>query len=72
MKYGIMRISSLGMEELMLNGNSLVVQWLGLHASTAGGMGSIPCPGSKILHVTWPGQKEKKKEEKQQMLKEIQ
>ena len=24
------------------NGNSLVVQWLGLHTSTAGGMGSIP------------------------------
>ena len=26
-KYGIMRISSLGMEKLMLNGNSLVVWW---------------------------------------------
>ena len=67
-KYGIMRISSLGMQKLMINGNSLVVQWLGLHASTAGGMGSIPHPGSKISHVTWHGQKEEKK----QMLKEIQ
>ena len=56
-KYGIMRISSLGMEKLMLNGNSLVVWWLGLRVSTAGGMGSIPCPGSKISHVTWHGQK---------------
>ena len=28
-------------------GNSLVVQWLGLRASTAGGMGSIPGQGAK-------------------------
>ena len=28
--------------------SSLVVQWLGLHASTAGGMGSIPGWGTKI------------------------
>ena len=30
------------------------VQWLGLQASTAGGMGSIPGWGTKTLHVTWP------------------
>ena len=29
-------------------GTSLEVQWLGLHASTAGGMGSIPGQGTKI------------------------
>ena len=29
-------------------GNSLVVQWLGLHASTAGGPGLIPGWGTKI------------------------
>ena len=29
-------------------GNSLVVQWLGLRASTAGSMGSIPGRGTKI------------------------
>ena len=29
-------------------GTSLAVQWLGLHASTAGGMGSIPGQGTKI------------------------
>ena len=29
-------------------GNSLVVQWLGLHASTARGPGSIPGQGTKI------------------------
>lgn len=33
-KYGIMRISSLGMEKLMLNGDSLVVWWLGRLVST--------------------------------------
>ena len=32
-------------------GTSLVVQWLGLHAPTAGGVGSIPGQGIKILHA---------------------
>ena len=31
------------------SGTSLGVQWLRLCASTAGGMGSIPGPGAKIL-----------------------
>ena len=39
---------------------SLVVQWLRLHASTAGGMGSIPSWGSQIPHATWRGKKKKK------------
>ena len=30
-------------------GTSLVVQWLGLRASTAEGLGSSPCWGTKIL-----------------------
>ena len=38
-------------------GNTLVVQWLRNHASTAGGMGSVPGPGTKIPHATQPGQK---------------
>ena len=38
-------------------GNSLAVQWLGLHASTAGGVGSILGRGTKILHATQSGQK---------------
>ena len=42
-------------------GNSLTVQWLGLHASTAGGTSSIPGWGNKILQATYHGQKEKKK-----------
>ena len=38
-------------------GNSLVVQWLGLCAFTAGDMGLIPGRGTKILHATQRGQK---------------
>ena len=43
-------------------GNSLMVQWLGLYASTAGGTGSIPDQGSKILQAAGWGQKKEKKE----------
>ena len=35
-------------------GDSLVIQWLGIHASTAGGKGSTPGWGTKILHIVWP------------------
>ena len=38
-------------------GTSLVVQWLRLHASTAGGTGSVPGRGTKITH----GKREKEK-----------
>ena len=38
-------------------GNSLVVQWLGLCISTAGGPGSIPGRGTKIPQAAWCGQK---------------
>ena len=34
--------------EYIYLGNSLEVQWLGLRASTAGGMGSIPGQGTRI------------------------
>ena len=40
-------------------GNSLAIQWLGLHASTAGDTGSIPGQGTKILHVIQRSQKGK-------------
>ena len=40
-------------------GTSLEVQWLRLCTSTAGGVGSIPDQGTKILHVV--RQKKKKK-----------
>ena len=39
--------------------NSLVVQWLGLCASTAGGPGSIPGRGTKILQAALCSQKTK-------------
>ena len=40
-------------------GTSLVVQWLVQHTTTAGGMGSIPGLGTKILHATCVGKKKK-------------
>ena len=43
-----------------MGGTSLVVQWLRLCTSTAGGMGLIPGRGTKIPHATH-GQKKKKK-----------
>ena len=50
----------------MGTGTSLVVQWLRLCASTAGGMGSISGKGTKILHVcTARPKKEKQKTNKQ-------
>ena len=38
-------------------GTSLVIQWLRLHASTAGATGSIPGQGTKIPHAAQCGQK---------------
>ena len=35
----------------------MVVQWLGLHASTARDLGSIPGRGTKIPQAAWRGQK---------------
>ena len=43
-------------------GTSLVVQWLRLCASNAGGTCSIPGGGTKIPHAVWCGQKEKIKQ----------
>ena len=36
-------------------GNSLAVQWLGLHAFTAEGPGSISGRGTKISQAVWHG-----------------
>ena len=47
-------------EEVYLNvsnGTFLVVQWLRLHASNAGGAGSIPGRGAKSQHAARHGQK---------------
>ena len=41
-------------------GNSLVVQWFGLHASTAGGTGPIPGRGTKTQHAVRWGQKKQR------------
>ena len=44
-------------------GNSLAVQWLGLGAFTAVGLGSIPGWGTKILQLRpmWHSRKKKNK-----------
>ena len=49
---------------LTLIGTSLVVQWLGLCASTAGDAGSIPSQGTEILSVLRRGQNTKKQKRK--------
>ena len=41
-----------------------MVQWLGLHASTAGGTGSIPGWETKILQAIWCVPLGKKKKER--------
>ena len=41
-------------------GNSLEVQWLGLHVLTAEVSGSIPGQGTKIPQAAWHGQKTQK------------
>ena len=47
--------------------NSLVVQWLGLHAFTAEGAGSIPGRGTKIPQASQHGQKKKKRDSTQEL-----
>ena len=49
------------MIEIEIQGTSQAVQWLRLRASTAGGTGSIPGEGTRILHAAQCGQKKKKK-----------
>ena len=52
-------------------GSSLVVPWLRLYTSTAGGLCSISGQGTKILHALWYGQKIKIKEIVGQKIQEI-
>ena len=42
----------------------MLVQWLRLHASNAGGMGLIPSEGIKIPQAMWHSQSEKKKKKR--------
>ena len=58
----MMHTDNFPVRKLSERGTSLVVQWLRLYASTAGGTGSIPCQGTKILHVACQGQKKKNTE----------
>ena len=52
-------LSENGNLKKIYGGTSLVVQWLRLRASTAGGTGSIPGQGTKIPHAVPHGQKRK-------------
>ena len=45
-------------------GNSLAVQWLGLHVFTAEGAGSVPGWGIKIPQAAWWPKREKKKKKR--------
>ena len=45
-------------------GNSLAVQWLGLHAFTAKNLGSVPGQETKIPYAAWCSQKEKRNRKK--------
>ena len=47
--------------KLLVLGNSLAVQWLGLRAFTSEGLGSIPGWGTNIPEAVWYSQKKKKK-----------
>ena len=40
---------------IWISRTSLVVQWLRLHVSNAGGMGLIPGWRTKMLHAVWHG-----------------
>ena len=46
----------------VIKGNSLVVQWLGLHTSTVGGMGSILVEELTSLQATQGTARKRKKE----------
>ena len=50
-----------GLGSLKDAGTSLAIQWLRLPAFAAGGVGSIPDQGNKILHAVWCSQKLKRK-----------
>ena len=50
-------------------GNSLAVQWLGLHAFTAEGEGSIPGWGTRVPKAAWCRKKKKPKHNKGQKTK---
>ena len=56
-----MRFSGPSAEKTGDSGTSLLVQWLRLSTSTAGGTGSIPGWGTKILQATQCSPKQKSK-----------
>ena len=57
-------------QKLTSVGTSLVVQWLRLHASTAGGMRLTSGWGSSP-HASWSGQKKKKGRKRKKEIKSV-
>ena len=55
------------------SGNSLVVQWLGLYALIAEGLGSIPGQGTKgpRNQVAWPKRKKERKKERKRLARDF-
>ena len=51
-------------KEKCVQGNSLVVQWLGLSTFTAMGLRSIPGHQTKILQASWHSKKKKRERKK--------
>ena len=51
-------------------GTSLVVQWLRLCTSNAGGMGSIPGQETKIPCAAWCGKRKKERKKEKKVFKE--
>ena len=51
-------------------GTSLAILWLRLHASNAGGMGSIPGRGNKIPQATQHGKKKRGGKKRRCQMKE--
>ena len=50
-------------------GTSQVVQWLRLHTSNAGAVGSIPGPGTTTCCEVWPKKKKEVQEKEEGILK---
>ena len=60
MYYGVLgKMKCFGTQKHTM-GTSLAIQWLQLHASNVGCMGSISGQGTKIPHTMWGCQNKKK------------
>ena len=61
---GITWVEEMPPQQRMIRGYPPIAQWLRLHTSNVGGLGSIPGGGTEIPQATWRGQKVKHKKKK--------